>query len=254
MATITQHAPTAARDTTSSLIASDRVEGTVVYDASGKRIGKVEQLVIDKAGGRVTYAVLSFGGFLGIGADHYPIPWPMLDFDEKLGGYRVDVTEEQLKNAPKIEEGEGWDQANLDRDEEVYGYWEQPAPQQQGQTSSLIASDRVEGMPVYDVHGKRIGKVERLMIDKLTGEIAYAILSFGGFLGIGADHYPIPWSMLTCNEKPDGFQLDITEEELKNAPKIEPGEDWETTTRARNQDVYDYWEVRYYWIDASDLG
>jgi sporulation protein YlmC with PRC-barrel domain len=254
MATITRHAPTAVRDTTSSLIASDCVEGVVVYDASGKRIGKVEQLVIDKAGGRVAYAVLSFGGFLGIGADHYPIPWPMLDFDEKLGGYRVDLTEEQLKNAPKIEEGEGWDQANLDRDEEVYGYWEQPAPQQQGQTSSLIASDRVEGMPVYEAHGKRIGKVERLMIDKLTGEIAYAILSFGGFLGIGADHYPIPWSMLTYNEKPDGFQLDITEEELKNAPKIEPGEDWEKTTRARNQDVYDYWEVRYYWIDASDLG
>ncbi len=254
MATITQHAPTAARGTTSSLIASDRVEGTAVYDASGKRIAKIEQLVIDKAGGRVAYAVLSFGGFLGIGAHHYPIPWSMLDFDEKLGEYRVDVAEEQLKNAPKIEQGDGWDQANLDRDEEVYGYWEQPGPQQQGQTSSLIASDCVEGMPVYDVHGKRIGKVERLMIDKVTGEIAYAILSFGGFLGIGADHYPIPWSMLTYNEKPDGFQLDITEEELKNAPKIEPGEDWEKTTRARNQDVYDYWEVRYYWIDASDLG
>jgi hypothetical protein len=56
--------------------------------------------------------------------------------------------------------------------------------------------------------GERIGKVERLMIDKLTGRIAYAILSFGGFLGIGADHYPIPWSMLTYNEKPDSFRLD----------------------------------------------
>jgi hypothetical protein len=110
----------------------------------------------------------------------------------------------------------------------------------------------VEEMPVYDVHGKRIGKVERLMIDKLTGQIAYAILSFGGFLGIGEDHYPIPWSMLTYNEKPDGFQVDITEEELKSAPKIEPGENWEQTTQARNQDVYDYWEVRYYWIVASD--
>ncbi|PAY09614.1 hypothetical protein CK489_03185 [Bradyrhizobium sp. UFLA03-84] len=83
MATITQHAPTAARGTTSSLIASDRVEGTAVYDASGKRIAKIEQLVIDKAGGRVAYAVLSFGGFLGIGADHYPIPWSMLDFDHR---------------------------------------------------------------------------------------------------------------------------------------------------------------------------
>jgi sporulation protein YlmC with PRC-barrel domain len=172
----------------------------------------------------------------------------MLDYDEKLGEYRVDITEEQLKNAPKIEQGESWEQANRDRDEEVYGYWEQPAPVQERQTSSLITSDRVEGMPVYDARGKRIGKVERLMIDKLTGRIAYAILSFGGFLGIGADHYPIPWSMLTYNEKPDGFQLDITEEQLKNAPKIEQGESWEQANRARNQDVYDYWEVRYYWL------
>jgi sporulation protein YlmC with PRC-barrel domain len=243
-----QRAALTERGTTSSLIASDRVEGTAVYDARGKSIGKVERLVIDKASGRVAYAVLSFGGVLGIGADHYPIPWPMLSYDEKLGGYRVDVAKEQLKNAPKIEQGENWEQANRGRDEQVHGYWEQPAPVQERQTSSLITSDRVEGLPVYDVRGKRIGKVEHLMIDKLTGQIAYAVLSFGGFLGIGEDHYPIPWSMLTYNEKPDGFQVDITEEQLKNAPKIEQGENWEQTDRARNQDVYDYWEVRYYWV------
>jgi len=118
----------------------------------------------------------------------------------------------------------------------------------QGTTSSLIASDQVEGTAVYDAHGKRVGKVERLMIDKLTGRIAYAIQSFGGFLGIGEDHYPIPWSMLTYHEKPDGFQLDVTEKQLKNAPKIEQGESWEQENRARNQDVYDYWEVKYYWL------
>jgi sporulation protein YlmC with PRC-barrel domain len=248
MMTTMQRAPMTEHGTTSSLIASDRVEGTAVYDALDKRIGKVERLVIDKAGGRVAYAVLSFGGLLGIGAHHYPIPWPMLDYDEKLGGYRVDITEEQLKNAPKIEQRESWEQANRNRDEEVHGYWEQPAPVQERQTSSLITSDRVEGMQVYDARGKRIGKVERLMIDKLTGRIAYAILSFGGFLGIGEDHYPIPWSVLTYNEKPDGFQLDIIEEQLKNAPKIEQGENWEQTNGACNQDVYDYWEVRYYWL------
>ena len=248
MATTMQRAPVTKDGTTSSLIASDRVEGTAVYNAQGKRIGKVERLVIDKAGGRVAYAVLSFGGFLGIGADQYPIPWPMLDYDETLGGYRVDITEEQLRNAPKIEQAESWEQANWDRDQKVQGYWEQPAPVPEFQTSSRITSDRVEGMPVYDAHGKRIGKVERLMIDKLSGRIAYAMLSFGGFLGIGADHYPIPWSMLTYNEKPDGFQLEVTEEQLKNAPKIEQGESWEQANPARNQDVYDYWEVRYYWL------
>ena len=113
---------------------------------------------------------------------------------------------------------------------------------------SLIASDRVEGTAVYDAHGKRIGKVERLVIDKASGCVAYAVLSFGGFLGIGADHYPIPWPMLDYDEKLGGYRVDITEEQLKNAPKIEQGENWEQTNRARNQDFYDYWEVRYYWL------
>jgi sporulation protein YlmC with PRC-barrel domain len=248
MVTTMQPAPVAERGTMSSLIASDRVEGTAVYDAQGQHIGKVEHLVIDKPGGRVVYAVLSFGGFLGIGANHYPIPWAMLDYDVKLGGYRVDITEEELKTAPKIEQGESWEQANRDRDKEVQDYWQQPAPVQERKTSSLITSDRVEGLPVYDLHGKRIGKVERLMIDKPTGQIAYAILSFGGFLGVGEEHYPIPWSMLTYNEKPDGFQLDVTKEQLKNAPKIEQGKNWEEADRARNQVVHDYWEVRYYWL------
>src|SRR5258705_3284982 len=123
---------------------------------------------------------------------------------------------------------------------------------QEGQTSSLITSDRVEGTAVYDARGKRIGKVERMMIDKPTGRIAYAILSFGGFLGIGENHYPIPWSMLTYNEKPDGFQLDITEEQIKNAPKIEQGENWEqrigpatrTSTTIGKSDTIGLWNRR----------
>ena len=82
--------------------------------------------MIDKSGGRVIYAVLSFGGFLGIGANHYPIPWQMLHFDEKLDGYRVGITEQQLKNAPKTEQGESWERENHDRDEEVHGYWRNP--------------------------------------------------------------------------------------------------------------------------------
>src|SRR3978361_463480 len=103
MVTTIQRALITEHGTTSSLIASDRVEGTAAYDAYGKRIGKVERLVIDRASGRVAYAVLSFGGYLGIGADHYPIPWPMLDYDEELGGYRGGLTKEQLKNPQKQE-------------------------------------------------------------------------------------------------------------------------------------------------------
>lgn len=60
---------------TFSLIASDKVEGTAVYGVDGKRIGSVQRVLLEKRGGRVAYAVLSFGGFLGIGDDYYPLPW-----------------------------------------------------------------------------------------------------------------------------------------------------------------------------------
>jgi len=87
---------TEARET-AGLIGSDKVEGTPVYDARGEKIGSIERVMIDKRSGQVAYAVLSFGGFLGIGSDYYPIPWASLKYDTNLGGYRLDITEEQLK-------------------------------------------------------------------------------------------------------------------------------------------------------------
>lgn len=86
---------------THDLIGSDKVHGTKVYDMQGDHVGRIERLMLEKRGGRVSYAVLSFGGFLGIGDDHYPLPWAKLDYDEELGGYRVDVSREQIEGAPK---------------------------------------------------------------------------------------------------------------------------------------------------------
>ena len=115
------------------------------------------------------------------------------------------------------------------------------------ETVSLIASDKVEGAAVYDVDGKRIGKIERLMIDKITGKVAYAVMSFGGILGFGADHYPIPWALLKYDERLGGYQVDITEQQLRNAPKLGQNENFDPSDRARDQDIYDYWQVTYYW-------
>jgi len=111
------------RRPTSHLIASDRVEGTAVFDPSGHRLGSIRNLMIDKVGGTVEYAVLSFGGFLGIGASQYPLPWNKLRFDIGLGGYVVDVTEEQLKDAPSYERDEAVDWSDANWGEKVRGYY-----------------------------------------------------------------------------------------------------------------------------------
>ena len=75
----------------------------------------------------------------------------------------------------------------------------QERPLDKRETSNLIGSDKVEGTPVYRLNGDNIGQIERVMIDKISGKVAYAVMSFGGFLGIGEDYYPLPWSVLTYN-------------------------------------------------------
>ena len=82
---------------TTSLIGSDKVEGTAVYGAGDKRIGDVKRVMIDKISGKVAYAVLSFGGFLGLGEDYYPVPWAILKYDTNLGGYRTNLDADKLK-------------------------------------------------------------------------------------------------------------------------------------------------------------
>ena len=73
-----------------------------MYGADDRKIGNVQRVMIDKISGKVAYAVISFGGFLGMGEDYYPMPWANLKYDTNLGGYRVGVTEDQLKGAPKF--------------------------------------------------------------------------------------------------------------------------------------------------------
>ena len=92
------------------LISSDRVEGTEVYGADQEHIGEIQHLMIDKASGQVTYAVMSFGGILGMGKKLYPLPWDMLKYDTELDGYRTQIVKEQLENAPEYNEEELSDQ------------------------------------------------------------------------------------------------------------------------------------------------
>jgi PRC-barrel domain len=115
------------------------------------------------------------------------------------------------------------------------------------ETASLIGSDKVEGTPVYRSNGERVGQIERIMIDKLTGQVAYAVMSFGGFMGIGEDYYPLPWSLLTYNSRLEGYEVNVGEQQLKAAPKYSKHESWDWSDRARDQKVSDYYGVAPFW-------
>ncbi len=93
-------------DETDRLIASDKVEGTEVFGRDGQRIGAVYNFMVDKVTGRVAYAVISFGGFLGLGERFFPLPWAALTYDPGRGGYVVDVDRDTLDRAPSFARGE----------------------------------------------------------------------------------------------------------------------------------------------------
>lgn len=124
--------------------------------------------------------------------------------------------------------------------------------QQQGQMPAgtvvahqMISSTDVNGTEVYSPQGEHLGHIDHLMIDKVSGNISYAVMQFGGFLGIGADQHPLPWKKLRYDTGLGGYVTDLTKAQLENAPAVPA--DWrENRDYARR--AYDYYGVPPYWL------
>jgi sporulation protein YlmC with PRC-barrel domain len=114
-------------------------------------------------------------------------------------------------------------------------------------THNLIASDRVEGTPVRHANGEKIGTIQRVMIDKLSGNVAYAVLTFGGFLGMGRKHVPIPWVRLKYSLAEEAYLLDLTDEELRGAPAYEADKEFDWGDRSQEIVIHKYYKVPHYW-------
>jgi hypothetical protein len=110
----------------------------------------------------------------------------------------------------------------------------------------LVGSDRVQGTGVYRSSGQKIGHIVRIMIDKRTGQAAYAVMNFGGFLGLGQESYPLPWSLLSYNQKLGGYEVNVTDAQLKEAPKFMNDEKFDMGERMA--DIYEYYGATPYWF------
>lgn len=111
--------------------------------------------------------------------------------------------------------------------------------------ASLISSNDVNGTDVYANDGTHIGTIDHLMIDKESGKVAYAVMGFGGFLGLGEDHHPVPWGKLRYDMTKDGYATDIIEQEVKGAPTRE--DNWHTD-RDWERRTHDHFGVPHYWL------
>jgi len=118
-------------------------------------------------------------------------------------------------------------------------------------TFNLVSSEDVEGANVYDPTGTKIGEIDHLMIDRVSGAVRYAVMSFGGFLGLGHSHYPLPWNSIKYDQDQEGFVADISEAQLKDAPDFSD-ESW--SDRDWEARWHQHFQTRPYWEEGAGTG
>jgi hypothetical protein len=108
------------------------------------------------------------------------------------------------------------------------------------ETNRLISSNKVVGTAVYNRQGEHLGSIHGLMMDKFTGGVAYAVMSFGGFLGIGESYHPLPWRLLNYDPRQGGYVVDLDRRRLEGAPSYTANAlpDWSDNTYGRRLDQY----------------
>ncbi|MCE2563693.1 PRC-barrel domain-containing protein [Komagataeibacter sp. FNDCF1] len=109
-----------------------------------------------------------------------------------------------------------------------------------GDKHDLISSDQVEGTAVYSPAGEKLGTVRYFMVDKITGEVAYVVMSFGGFMGMGNSYHPLPWKSLNYDRNRGGYVVALTHEQLEAAPAYteNTSPDWSNSTYGSQIDTY----------------
>lgn len=116
------------------------------------------------------------------------------------------------------------------------------------QTTRLISSGQVEGTPVYNLEGEKLGTVDSVMIDRESGQVVYAVMAFGGFLGLGEKRHPMPWKTMIYDKQREGYVVSLSREELEGAPNMNAGEYGELGDRDYEETVYTHYKAEPYWL------
>ncbi|AKB52444.1 antigen [Methanosarcina barkeri str. Wiesmoor] len=245
------------------------IKGGEVANRAGEGLGKIEELMIDLQSGRIAYAVLSFREFIGLGDKFFAIPWQSLSLRLHDHAFLLGITKETLEKTGSLEKG-NWP---LTREELAgtyasYGYqpyWQADITGQPGMTEEaesermsrmetmagranpdFLSAGTIKGDKVVNKAGEHLGKIEELMIDLEDGRVAYAALSFGGFLGLGSKLFAIPWQALQMKLHDHVILLDIPKDVLEKAEGFDK-EHWPVTNREWLSAMYSYYGYQPYW-------
>ena len=115
------------------------------------------------------------------------------------------------------------------------------------ETAAVISASKVTGTNVYNTDGEHLGEIHDVMLDKRSGKIAYAVMAFGGFLGIGERYHPLPWPTLKYDTRQEGYVVGLTIDQLKGAPTYAADEVPAWGDRAYESRIHDYYKTAPYW-------
>jgi len=205
--------------------ASDLVGLSVKNDAD-ESPGKVEDVAVDLAKGKLRYAAISFGGFLGMGDKLFAVPFDTLraarDHNAKSFHIVLHVNKESLKKAPGFDKNHWPDFADANFTVDVDRFYAQNSGHRTTPSTTSFKSSNIVGMRVDNPQGEHLGRIESLVMDLKSGKIRYAAVSFGGFLGMGDKLFAVPWGALKFQYNTERSQnhavLDINKSRLEKAP------------------------------------
>jgi sporulation protein YlmC with PRC-barrel domain len=238
--------------------------GREVINPDHRKVGKIEDLALDPDRGRIAYAVLSFGGFLGIHDKWFAVPWS--SFDLRGDTLVLNTDKSTLKAAQGFDKDHWPDMANMEWARATYQhygqkpYWEEDKskPRLAGHEENgplpanrIVRADEVLHMKVRNPKGAELGEVKDLGIDVQRARIAYAVLSSGGFRGMDASLFAVPWPAFGVETDKGPLILNVDRGTLEAGPRFPKGS-W---PEAQGEDfldaTYSYYKVPPYWATTD---
>jgi sporulation protein YlmC with PRC-barrel domain len=202
------------------------VIGTIVKNKGGDYLGRITDLMIDPQNGGIPFAVLSRGGVLGIPMRFVAVPFSALTHSKENHVYLLDISEEKMAAAPSFDRAHWPDVANRGWEIDTYrhygvspswGDFDKPIAKPAAQNSSKAYDfNKIVGTPVKNQQGEELGKIHDVVID-FHGRVPFAVLSHGGFWGIGEKLVAVPYRSLYFDQVGKDFILNYSEEKLDSA-------------------------------------
>lgn len=234
--------------------ASDLI-GKPVQNPDGEQLGEVQDLAIDGEHGRVAYVVLSFGGFLGVGEKWFAIPTESLTLPKSAKHFVLAMDKDRLKSAPGFNKDK-WPAMGDSKwgiqTHKFYGvqpYW---ITEGEGSTPAQLHIEKASeiiGRTVQNDQGEKLGKIKDLVIDPDRYRVSYAVLKFGGFLGLGDKLYAIPDGAMQMLNSEDYAVLTMNKDSLKDAPGFDKDNWPNLADETVAAGIYEFYGQKPYWTE-----